>query len=179
MVDAPAAAARNARRPPCRGQAQHQICRRSRTSRATDRADCCRQCHVDDHRLHRGERRDEDRAGKPSQRHRADPSVPHKVASVPAVGPAGTAFAFDARLWHGAAPNRTAAPRYGITTVTCGPQFRPLENYSRGLRPEVIARCPPDILRRLGFSAWSSYGHTGDPDAVFTSSGEDAMGELD
>jgi hypothetical protein len=30
----------------------------------------------------------------------------------------------------------------------------------------------------LGFSAWSSYGHTGDPDAVFTASGEDAMGEL-
>lgn len=108
-----------------------------------------------------------------------DPSVPHKVPSVPAAGPAGTAFAFDARLWHGAAPNRSSAPRYGITTVACGPQFRPLENYSRGLRPEVIARCPPDILRRLGFSAWSSYGHTGDPEAVFTTSGEEAMGELD
>ena len=104
--------------------------------------------------------------------------MPHKVPSVPAAGPAGPALAVDARLWHGAAPNRTTAPRYGITTVACGPQFRPLENYSRGLRPEVIARCPPEILRRLGFSAWSSYGHTGDPEAVFTVAGEDAMGEL-
>ena len=40
------------------------------------------------------------------------------------------------------------ASRYGITTVACGPQFRPLENYTRGLRPEAMARCPPDILRR-------------------------------
>jgi ectoine hydroxylase-related dioxygenase (phytanoyl-CoA dioxygenase family) len=108
-----------------------------------------------------------------------DPSVPHKVPSVAALGPAGTAFAFDARLWHGAAPNRTGLARYGITTVACGPQFRPLENYTRGLRPEVMARCPPEILRRLGFAAWSSYGHTGDPDAAFTVAGEEAMGELD
>jgi ectoine hydroxylase-related dioxygenase (phytanoyl-CoA dioxygenase family) len=108
-----------------------------------------------------------------------DPSVPHKIASVAAEGPAGTAFAFDARLWHGASPNRSASPRYGITTVGCGPQFRPLENYTRGLRPEVMARCPPEILRRLGFAAWSSYGHTGDPDAAFAVSGEEAMGELD
>ena len=108
-----------------------------------------------------------------------DPSVPHKIASVPAEGPAGTAFAFDARLWHSAAPNRSTSARYGITTVGCGPQFRPLENYARGLRPEVMARCPPEILRRLGFAAWSSYGHTGDPDAAFAVGGEEAMGELD
>jgi ectoine hydroxylase-related dioxygenase (phytanoyl-CoA dioxygenase family) len=108
-----------------------------------------------------------------------DPSVPHRIGSVPAAGPAGTAFAFDARLWHGAAPNRSAAARYGVTTVGCGPQFRPLENYTRGLRPEVMARCPPEILRRLGFAAWSSYGHTGDPEAAFAVSGEEAMAELD
>jgi ectoine hydroxylase-related dioxygenase (phytanoyl-CoA dioxygenase family) len=107
-----------------------------------------------------------------------DPSVPHKIPSVPAVGPAGTALAFDARLWHGAAPNRTQYPRYGITVVGCGPQFRPLENYSRGLRPEVFERCPLPLLRRLGFSAWSSYGHTGDPEAKITVTGEHATGEL-
>jgi ectoine hydroxylase-related dioxygenase (phytanoyl-CoA dioxygenase family) len=107
-----------------------------------------------------------------------DASVPHKVPSVAAVGPAGTAFAFDARLWHGAAPNHTKNPRYGITVVGCGPQFRPLENYSRGLRPEVFERCPPALLKRLGFSAWSSYGHTGDPEAAITATGEQAMGEL-
>ncbi|WP_137390215.1 phytanoyl-CoA dioxygenase family protein [Rhodoligotrophos defluvii] len=107
-----------------------------------------------------------------------DASVPHKIPSVPAIGPAGTAFAFDARLWHGAAPNRTSNSRYGITVVGCGPQFRPLENYARGLRPEVVARCSPALLKRLGFSAWCGYGHTGDPDAAVTAMGENALGVL-
>lgn len=107
-----------------------------------------------------------------------DPAVPHPVPTVAAAGPAGTAFAFDARLWHGAAPNRTDTSRYGITTVGCGPQFRPLENYARGLRPEVVARLKPETLKRLGFSAWSGYGHTGDPDAPVSALGPETMGEL-
>jgi ectoine hydroxylase-related dioxygenase (phytanoyl-CoA dioxygenase family) len=107
-----------------------------------------------------------------------DASVPHRIATVPAVGPAGTAFAFDARLWHAAAPNCTQASRYGITTVGCGPQFRPLENYTRGLRPEVLTRLSPATLKRLGFAAWSSYGHTGDPDAAVSAAGDQAIGEL-
>ncbi len=107
-----------------------------------------------------------------------DTSVPHKIPTVPAIGPAGTAFVFDARLWHGAAPNTSNDARFGITTVACGPQFRALENYSRGLRPEVLARVSPQRLRRLGFATWSSYGHTGDPDAQFTADGPNAPGEL-
>lgn len=107
-----------------------------------------------------------------------DKSVPHKVPTVAATGPAGTAFAFDARLWHGAAPNRTQHSRYGITTVGCGPQFRPLENYARGLRPEVLERLSVSTLKRLGFSAWSSYGHTGDPEADVSAAGSEALGEL-
>ena len=107
-----------------------------------------------------------------------DPAVPHKVASVAAVAPAGSAIAFDARLWHGAAANRTTSPRFGITTVCCGPQFRPLENYARGLRPEVVARCSAETLHRIGFGAWSGYGHTGDPDAVVTATGAETLGEL-
>jgi ectoine hydroxylase-related dioxygenase (phytanoyl-CoA dioxygenase family) len=107
-----------------------------------------------------------------------DPSVPHKIASVAAVGPAGTAFAFDARLWHGAAPNRSQESRFGITSVGCGPQFRQLENYPRGLRPEVLQRCSAEVLSRLGFSAWSSYGHTGDPEARIVANGTESLGEL-
>lgn len=107
-----------------------------------------------------------------------DPSVPHRVPSVAAIGPAGTAFAFDARLWHGAGANRSDRARYGITTVGNGPQFRQLENYTRGLRPEVMARTPPEMLERLGFRAWSSYGHTGDPDALVSAPGNETLGEL-
>ncbi len=107
-----------------------------------------------------------------------DPSVPHRVETVAAVGPPGTAIAFDGRLWHGAGANRTRASRYGITSVFCGPQCRTLENYTRGMRPEVLARCPPRLRERLGFATWSSYGHTGDPGARFAASGEEALGEL-
>ncbi len=107
-----------------------------------------------------------------------DPSVPHKIPSVAAVGPAGTAFAFDARLWHGAGANRSSKARYGITTVGHGPQFRQLENYTRGLRPDVMARTPPEMLRRLGFAVWNGYGHTGNSEEVVTSPGREVLGEL-
>lgn len=107
-----------------------------------------------------------------------DASVPHKVASVPACGEAGTAFVFDARLWHGAGENRTADPRFGVTTMFSAPQCRPLENYSRGLRADVYQRCSPETLARLGFAAWSSYGHTGDPDSSVVAAWDDATGPL-
>jgi ectoine hydroxylase-related dioxygenase (phytanoyl-CoA dioxygenase family) len=107
-----------------------------------------------------------------------DSSVPHKVPSIPAEGPAGTAIVFDARLWHSAWVNTSSESRYGITTAFCGPQCRPIENYSRGMRPEAFEKCPPELLQRLGMSVWSSYGHTGDMDACPTGTGEQAIGSL-
>lgn len=107
-----------------------------------------------------------------------DVSVPHKITSIPAEGAAGTAVVFDGRLWHSAWSNTTDEPRYGITTACCGPQCRPLENYVRGMRPEVLERLPRDLLPRLGFTAWSSYGHTGDLNAFPTQTGVDALGPL-
>ncbi|MEM7294560.1 MAG: phytanoyl-CoA dioxygenase family protein [Pseudomonadota bacterium] len=107
-----------------------------------------------------------------------DPSVPHPVETVAAAGPAGTAIAFDGRLWHSGAANRTSTSRYGITSAGCGPQFRQIENYTRGMRPEVFARSTPDTLARLGFKSWSGYGHTGNPEELVASLGEDSMGPL-
>ena len=107
-----------------------------------------------------------------------DPSVPHPVETIGAIGSAGTAFVFDGRLWHGAGANRTDQPRYGITSNYCVPQCRQLENYTRGMRPEVLARCPAAIRERLGFRTWCGYGHTGDPDTGFTAPGSEATGEL-
>ncbi len=107
-----------------------------------------------------------------------DASVPHRVPTVPAAGPAGTAIVFDARLWHGAAPNTSNQSRFGVTTVACGPQFRALENYSRGLRPDVFARNSSERVERLGFATWSSYGHTGDPEAQISAGSSDVTGEL-
>jgi hypothetical protein len=36
----------------------------------------------------------------------------------------------------------------------------------------------PGIRARFGFAAWSSYGHTGDPDTRFSEPGEQALGDL-
>jgi ectoine hydroxylase-related dioxygenase (phytanoyl-CoA dioxygenase family) len=107
-----------------------------------------------------------------------DPSVPHPVETLAATGPAGTAVVFDGRLWHAAGANVSDQHRDGITTTYCAPFCRPLENYTRGVRPDVLANCPPTVRERLGFKTWSSYGHTGDPDATFTEPGETAMGAL-
>lgn len=107
-----------------------------------------------------------------------DASVPHVVPSIAAEGPAGTAVVLDGRVWHGAGANVGNAKRYGVTTDYCAPQFRPLENYVRGLRPEVMDRLPPEIIARLGFATWSSYGHTGDPDTACALPGDAVIGEL-
>lgn len=107
-----------------------------------------------------------------------DSTVPHKVPSVPAEGPPGTAVVFDGRLWHSAWSNESSESRYGITTACCGPQCRPIENYTRGMRPDVLERCPADILNRLGFGVWSSYGHIGDLDAQPYENGTTALGPL-
>ena len=107
-----------------------------------------------------------------------DPSVPHSIRTIAATGPAGTAIAFDGRIWHGGGANHTPESRYGITTAGCGPQFRPIENYTRGLRPEVFDRCSEATLARLGFRSWSGYGHTGNPDENVASRGEDSLGPL-
>jgi ectoine hydroxylase-related dioxygenase (phytanoyl-CoA dioxygenase family) len=107
-----------------------------------------------------------------------DPAVAHPVESVCAEGPAGTAIAFDGRIWHAGAANSTSESRYGITTAGCGPQFRQIENYSRGLRPEVFERCSTETLARLGFRSWSGYGHTGNPEEEVSSPGRESMGEL-
>ena len=60
----------------------------------------------------------------------------------------------------------------------CGPQFRPIENYTRGLRPEVFERLDSVLLGKLGFRSWSGYGHTGNPDEEVISLGENSLGPL-
>ena len=60
----------------------------------------------------------------------------------------------------------------------CGPQFRPIENYTRGLRPETFETLDSVLLKKLGFGSWSGYGHTGNPNEEVISPGEHALGPL-
>ena len=107
-----------------------------------------------------------------------DSTVPHTTATVAAVAPAGAALMWEGRTWHSAGLNIGNRSRYGITTAYCGPQFRPMENYTLGTRPELLAEMPVDLRRMLGFKVWSGYGKTDDPQAELAMPGEQTIDEL-
>ena len=108
----------------------------------------------------------------------ADPSVPYTVETVAATGPAGTAVIFEGRTWHATGVNATNAPRYGVGTNYCGPQFRQMENFTLGTRPEVLAEAGQRLLELLGFRQWDGYGKIGDPAAEYVSREQELIGEL-
>lgn len=107
-----------------------------------------------------------------------DPARDGAVATIGAVGPAGTAMVFDGRLWHGTGRNSSNRRRMGLLTTFCGPQFRPQENYTVGTRPEVLAAASPDLLELLGFRVWAGYGRTGSPLVDVIDPGSPPLGEL-
>jgi ectoine hydroxylase-related dioxygenase (phytanoyl-CoA dioxygenase family) len=107
-----------------------------------------------------------------------DPSVPHKVESIAGAGPAGTALVFDGRLWHATGSNTTRQARLGVITAYCGPQFRPMENYTLGAREEIVKSASPRLLGLLGFKIWDGYGKLDDPNETFIARGRKPVGAL-
>jgi ectoine hydroxylase-related dioxygenase (phytanoyl-CoA dioxygenase family) len=107
-----------------------------------------------------------------------DPSVPHAVRSIAGTGKAGTALIFDGRLWHATGANKTSEPRFGIVTTYCGPQFRPMENYSLGAAPEIVKSASKTLLTLLGLKVWDGYGKIDDPGEEFISRERPLTGEL-
>jgi ectoine hydroxylase-related dioxygenase (phytanoyl-CoA dioxygenase family) len=96
-----------------------------------------------------------------------DPAVPYSLETECGAGAAGSALIFDSRLWHATGANRTDSPRIGIINVYCGPQFRPMENYTLGAAEEIVADASPELLALLGFRVWDGYGKLDDPGAEF------------
>ena len=107
-----------------------------------------------------------------------NPSVPYKVASIAGTGSAGTAIVFDGRIWHATGSNTTDQPRAGVITAYCGPQFRPMENYTLGARPEVLESASPRLLSLMGFKVWDGYGKLDDPGETFITRDKMPVGEL-
>jgi len=107
-----------------------------------------------------------------------DPAASDNIETIPAVGPAGSALVLDGRTWHGAGVNRTNDSRVALATSYCVPQLRPMENYSLGSLPEVLAEADPTLLTRLGRKPWSGYGIVGDPQAEFVDPDTQVLGEL-
>ncbi len=106
------------------------------------------------------------------------PGVPCPIPTVPAEAPAGAVIVWDGRLWHGTGANRSNGPRLGILATFCGPQFRPQENYTLGLDPELLEDASTEMLDRLGFRVWHAYGRTGHPYVTHVDARTRPTGEL-
>lgn len=79
--------------------------------------------------------------------------------SIAAEAPAGSAMAFDGRLWHGTGANVTRnRRRYGILSYYCRPYLRQQQNYFVTLRPDVLAEATPLLRRLLGYIPYAGQG---------------------
>ncbi len=94
-----------------------------------------------------------------SHRIPAEPPGDRPVATVPGIGPAGTALVFDGRIWHGTGANTTADEyRYGVLTYFCRPWMRPQENYTLSTHPDVLATADDELRALLGLRVWRTLG---------------------
>ncbi len=100
------------------------------------------------------------------------------VATVAAEGPPGCAIITDGRVWHGTGANMGNSERHAMILTLCGPQYRPQENYTVGLRPEVYANANEKVKALLGFKVWSGYGRTADPTVEFITREDVHLGEM-
>lgn len=95
---------------------------------------------------------------------------------VSAEGKAGTVCIFEGRTWHSTGANTTNAPRIGLTTNFCAPQFRQQDNSPFGVRPEVLEGAPDRLMELLGFVPWQGYG--GYEGVTKVTRGQYALGEM-
>ena len=78
--------------------------------------------------------------------------APEELAAlaVQAVGCAGDALLFDARVWHCAGENRSRRSRRLIKALYCSPWLRPQMDYSRAVSSEVRSRLDARTLYLIG-----------------------------
>jgi ectoine hydroxylase-related dioxygenase (phytanoyl-CoA dioxygenase family) len=81
--------------------------------------------------------------------------------TVAAEGPAGSAFLFDSRLWHGTGPNRTDAERHGLFLFFIRYWMRPNENPFLSTHPSVVERMSDRVKTMYGLRHTSSLGRVG------------------
>ncbi len=91
------------------------------------------------------------------------PGIPCPVPTLPAEAGAGSAIVWDGRIWHGTGANQSSEDRLAVLATFCGPQFRPQENYTLGVDPDLLEDAPRELLDRLGFRIWNAYGRVGHP----------------
>jgi ectoine hydroxylase-related dioxygenase (phytanoyl-CoA dioxygenase family) len=100
------------------------------------------------------------------------------IFTISAEGPPGCAIITDGRLWHGTGANITQKNRLALLITFCGPQFRPQENFTMGIREEVFLQLNDYQKEILGFKVWNGYGRTGNPTEKFLNINNIEVGEL-
>ena len=100
------------------------------------------------------------------------------IFTISAEGPPGCAIITDGRLWHGTGANITQKNRLALLITFCGPQFRPQENFTMGIREEVFLQLNNYQKEILGFKVWNGYGRTGNPTEKFLNFNNIEVGEL-
>ena len=100
------------------------------------------------------------------------------IATISAEGPPGCAIITDGRLWHGTGANITQKNRLALLITFCGPQFRPQENFTLGIRKEVFLQLDDYQKEILGFKVWNGYGRTGNPTDTILNFKNTEIGEL-
>lgn len=100
------------------------------------------------------------------------------IKPIAAEGPPGCAIITDGRLWHGTGANISDTDRLAILITFCGPQFRPQENYTLGLKRNLFNHLTNYQKELLGFKVWNGYGRIGDPTDQYLNIDPKLIGEI-
>ena len=107
------------------------------------------------------------------------PKRDYQDVAVPVTGPAGSAFLWDARTWHGMGTNAGNTERMAVVATFCAAMFRQQINFTLGTRARVLEGASPQMLTRLGFKIWGGvYGRLRDGDEGFVCVERDVIDEL-
>ncbi len=98
---------------------------------------------------------------------------------IAAEGPPGCAIITDGRLWHGTGANISDKNRLAVLITFCGPQFRPQENYTLGLKKSIFYKLNDYQKELLGFKVWNGYGRIGDPTDDYLDINPNVVGKLE
>lgn len=107
-----------------------------------------------------------------------DKNIDKNIETISAEGPPGCAIITDGRVWHGTGANISKEERLAILITFCGPQFRPQENFTLGIKKEIFLQLNNYQKELFGFKVWNGYGRIGNPTDILLGIENKDIGEL-
>ena len=107
-----------------------------------------------------------------------DKNIDKNIETISAEGPPGCAIITDGRVWHGTGANISKEERLAILITFCGPQFRPQENFTLGIKKEIFSQLNNYLKELFGFKVWNGNGRIGNPTDAFLGIENKDIGEL-